>query len=217
VKQITKHIIKNSLKRILLYRASILQLRNMGVNKVFSYVLGQETGSSSAQVRKDFSEYKIKGKQRGGYNIDELLLAMENIFHKETDHNIILIGMGNIGTALAKYTKFVHRRINIVATFDIDPSKQSRRSEIPVYSMSRLEEIIERFQIKVAIIAVPEISAQNVCDQLIRLGIKGIVNFAPIILKTNEKVIINNVNLSDEIEAIIFYVVNEQKRININT
>jgi redox-sensing transcriptional repressor len=189
----------------------------MGVNRVFSHILGQETGASSAQVRKDFSEYRIKGKQRGGYNIDDLLLAMENIFHKETDHNIILIGMGNIGTALAKYSKFVHGRINIVATFDIDPSKQSRRSEIPVYSMSRLEEIIERFQIKVAIIAVPEISAQNVCDQLINLGIRGIVNFAPIILKADEKVIINNVNLSDEIEAVIFYVVKEQKKVELNT
>ena len=216
MKQITKNI-KNSLKRILLYRTSILQLKNMGVKRVFSHILGQETGASSAQVRKDFSEYQIRGKQRGGYDIDDLLSAMENIFHKETDHNIILVGMGNIGTALAKYSRFIHRKINIVATFDIDPSKQSRRSDIPVYSMRRLEEIIERFHIKVAIIAVPEISAQNVCDQLIKLGIKGIVNFAPIILKTDEKVIINNVNLSDEIEAVIFYVLQEKKQAEIKT
>ena len=216
MKQITKNI-KNSLKRILIYRASLQRLKNMGVNRVFSHILGLETDTSSAQVRKDFAEYQIKGKQRGGYNINELLLAMDNIFHKETDHNIIIIGMGNIGTALAKYTNYIHRRINIVATFDIDPSKQSRRSEIPVYSMSRLEEIIERFQIKVAILAVPGISAQNVCDQLIRLGIKGIVNFAPIILKTNERIIINNVNLSDEIEAVIFYVVQEQKQSQLKT
>ncbi len=215
--QFTKYHIKNSLKRILLYRASLHRLKEMGLKKVFSYLLGQETGVSSAQVRKDFSEYKIKGNQRGGYKIDNLLVDMENLFHKEDYHNIILVGMGNIGSALAKYSRFVYRKINIVATFDIDPSKQSRRSGIPVYSMNRLQEIVERFQIKVAIIAVTEVSAQNVCDQLIKLGITGIVNFAPVILKTPENVLVNNVNLSDEIEAIIYYVLKEQKKLSIKS
>ena len=206
MKQITKHVIKNSLKRIFLYLASLVRLKMMGVEKVFSYTLANETGVTSDQVRKDFSEYNIKGNKRGGYDINDLLEKMENIFHRNKDHNIVLIGMGNMGLALSKYSKFVQRNMNVVATFDIDPFKQKMRSGIPVYSMSRLKEIIDRFRVKVAIIAVPEISAQEVADELIRHGIMGIVNFAPVLLKVPPDVIINNVNLCDELESVIYYV-----------
>ena len=206
MKQITKHVIKNSLKRIFLYRACLVRLKMMGVEKVFSYTLANETGVTSDQVRKDFSEFNIKGNKRGGYEINDLLEKMEKIFHRNKDHNIVLIGMGNLGLALSKYSKFIQRNMNIVATFDIDPFKQKMRSGIPVYSMGRLKEIIDRFGVKVAILAVPEISAQEVADELIQLGIKGIVNFAPVLLKVSPDVIINNVNLCDELESVIYYV-----------
>lgn len=178
----------------------------MGVEKVFSYTLADETGVTSDQVRKDFSEFNIKGNKRGGYDINELLEKMEKLFHRNKDNNIVLIGMGNMGLALSKYGKFVQRHMNIVATFDIDPFKQKMRSGIPVYSMSRLKEIMDRFSVYVAILAVPEISAQEVADELIRHGIKGIVNFAPVLLKVPPDVIINNVNLCDELESVIYYV-----------
>jgi redox-sensing transcriptional repressor len=213
VKRITKKIIKNSLKRIFLYRACLIRLKLMGVEKVFSYTLADETGVTSDQVRKDFSEFGIKGNKRGGYDINELLEKMEKLFHRNKDNNIVLIGMGNMGLALSKYSKFVQRHMNIVATFDIDPFKQKVRSGIPVYSMSRLKEIIDRFSVKVAILAVPEISAQEVADELIRLGIMGIVNFAPVLLKVPSEVIINNVNLCDELESVIYYV-HKQMKVN---
>ncbi|MGC1390770.1 MAG: redox-sensing transcriptional repressor Rex [Bacteroidales bacterium] len=206
MKQITKNIIKNSLKRIFLYRACLIRLRLMGVEKVFSYTLANETGVTSDQVRKDFSEFGIKGNKRGGYDINDLLEKMEKLFHRNKDNNLVLIGMGNMGLALSKYSKFVQRHMNIVATFDIDPFKQKMRSGIPVYQMSRLKEIIDRFRVKVAILAVPEISAQEVTDELIRYGIIGIVNFAPVLLKVTQEVIINNVNLCDELESVIYYV-----------
>jgi redox-sensing transcriptional repressor len=183
----------------------------MGVEKVFSYTLANETGVTSEQVRKDFSEFNIKGNKRGGYEIDDLLEVMENIFHRNKDHNLVVIGMGNLGIALAKYGKFVQRNMNIVATFDIDPFKQKARAGINVYSMARLKEIIERFRVKVAILAVPEISAQEVTDELVRLGIKGIVNFAPVLLKVPADVIVNNVNLCDELESVIYYVHKQMK------
>jgi redox-sensing transcriptional repressor len=206
VKQITKYLIKNSLKRLFLYRACLIRLRLMGVEKVFSYTLANETGVTSEQVRKDFSEFGIKGNKRGGYDINDLLERMEKIFHRNKDHNLVLIGMGNLGLALSKYSKFVQRNMNIVATFDIDPFKQKQRSDIPVYSMDRLKEIVDRFRVKVSILAVPEISAQEVADELIRHGIKGIVNFTPVLLKVPQDVIINNVNLCDELESVIYYV-----------
>ena len=211
MKEITKSVIKNSLKRIFLYRACLLRLKLMGVEKVFSYTLAHETGVTSEQVRKDFSEFDIKGNKRGGYNINDLLEKMEKLFHRNKDNNIVLIGMGNLGLALSKYSKFVQRHMNIVATFDIDPFKQKMRSGIPVYSMSRLKEIIDRFKVKVAILAVPEISAQEVTDELIRHGITGIVNFAPVLLKVPPEVIINNVNLCDELESVIYYVHKQMK------
>lgn len=178
----------------------------MGVEKVFSYTLANETGVTSDQVRKDFSEFGIRGNKRGGYEINDLLDRMEKIFHRNKDHNIVLIGMGNMGLALSKYSRFVQRNMNIVATFDIDPFKQKIRSDIPVYSMNRMKEIIDRFRVKVAILAVPEISAQEVADELIRVGIKGIVNFAPVLLKMPPEVVVNNVNLCDELESVIYYV-----------
>jgi len=206
VKQITKYVIKNNLKRIFLYRACLVRLKLMGVERVFSYTLANETGVTPEQVRKDFSEFGIKGNKRGGYEINDLLEKMEKIFHKNQDHNIVLIGMGNMGLALSKYSRFVQRNMNIVATFDIDPFKQKQRSDIPVYSMNRLKEIIDRFKVNVAILAVPEISAQEVTNELVRHGIKGIVNFAPVLLKVPPDVVLNNVNLCDELESVIYYV-----------
>jgi redox-sensing transcriptional repressor len=215
VKRFTKNAIKNSLKRIFLYRACLQRLKLMGVEKVFSYTLANETGVTSDQVRKDFSEFSIKGNKRGGYDINDLLEKMEKLFHRNKDNNIVLIGMGNMGLALSKYSKFVQRHMNIVATFDIDPFKQKIRSGIPVYSMNRLEEIINRFSVKVAILAVPEISAQEVVDELIRHEIKGILNFAPALLKVPPDIIVNNVNLCDELESLIYYV-HKQVKVDIN-
>lgn len=206
MKKNTKCPLKKSLRRILLYRGSLLRLQALGIKRVYSYTLGKETGISAEQVRKDFSEYRIKGNQRGGYHVDELIREMELIFYREGSQNIIVVGMGNIGSSLANYSNFIQRNINIVATFDIDPSKQRLRSDIPVYTMERLKEIIERFNVRSAIIAVPDIAAQMVCDQLIECRIEGIINFAPVILKVPDDTIVNNIHLSDEIESVIYCV-----------
>ena len=206
VKKNTKCPLRKNLRRILLYRGSLLNLQTLGVKRVYSYTLGKETGITAEQVRKDFSEYRIKGNQRGGYYVDELIREMEKIFYKKGSQNIIVVGRGNIGSSLANYDNFVQRKINIVATFDIDPSKQRMRSEIPVYTVERLKEIIDRFSVQAAIIAVPDIVAQRVCDQLVEYGIIGIINFAPVILKVPDNIIVNNINLSDEIESVIYCV-----------
>lgn len=183
----------------------------MGVERVFSYTLANETGVTSEQVRKDFSEFSIKGNKRGGYDVDELLKVIENIFHRNKEHNLVVVGMGNLGIALSKYGKFMQRNMNIVATFDIDPFKQKARAGITVYPLGRLKEIIDRFKVRVAIISVPEISAQEVADDLIMNGIKGIINFAPVLLKVPADVVVNNVNLCDELESVIYYVHNLMK------
>jgi redox-sensing transcriptional repressor len=181
-------------------------MKRMGIKRVFSYSLGPEAGVKPEQVRKDFSEFKIRGNQRAGYEVDSLIADMERIFQQTQMSNIIIIGMGNIGQALANYTWYNQKNINIVATFDIDPSKQRKRTETVIYPLNRLNEIVLRFGVKVAIIAVPEISAQEVCSRLIEAGIKGIVNFAPVILKVPPDIVVNNVNLYDEVESVFFWV-----------
>jgi redox-sensing transcriptional repressor len=212
VKKNTKCPIKRSLRRILLYRGTLLRLQDLGVERVFSYTLGKETGIQPEQVRKDFSEYRIKGNQRGGYDVARLIEEMGKIFFHDRIQNIVVVGRGNIGASLANYSRFIQRQINIVATFDIDPAKHRLRSDIPVYDMDRLKEIIERFEVRSAIIAVPDLAAQLVCDQLVRAGIEGIINFAPIILKVPDHIIVNNVNLSDEIESVIYCVMQRPRR-----
>ncbi len=178
-----------------------------GVERVFSYTLADEAGVTPDQVRRDFSEFKIKGRKRGGYLISDLLENMENIFYRNIDHNLIIIGIGNLGLALTNYSKFIQHNMKIVAAFDIDPSKRKQKAvDIPVYSMDKLEEIISRYRVKVAIIAVPEISAREVADDLMRYGIQGIVNFAPVPLKEPPDIVINNINMGDELESVIYYV-----------
>jgi redox-sensing transcriptional repressor len=206
VKKNTKCPLRKSLRRILLYRGSLLRLQALGVKRVYSYTLGKETGISAEQVRKDFSEYRIKGNQRGGYLVDQLITEMEGIFYRNGSQNIIVMGRGNIGSSLANYSNFSQRMINIVATFDIDPSKQRIRSDVPVYTMERLKEVIDRFSVRTAILAVPDLAAQTVCDKLVEYGVEGIINFAPVILKVPDDIIVNNVNLSDEIESVIYCV-----------
>ncbi len=211
MKQVTKYVIKNNLKRLFTYRICLINFKRKGFDRVFSYNLGEEAGVTAEQVRKDFSEFNIRGNKKGGYSIDELLHAIDNIFKFQRNEHVILIGMGNIGRALVQYKRFILRKMIIVASFDIDPSKQSKRWGIPVLSLDQMDDIIHKFHVRTAIIAVPEISAQEICDKMVKSGIKGILNFAPIIPKVPEDVVVNNINLCDELESVIYYVDKQEK------
>lgn len=205
VKYITKHIIRNDLKRLFTYRLCLIGFKRKGFDRLYSYTLGEEAGVSADQVRKDFSNYKIKGNKKGGYKIDDLLRAIDDVIKHQDEQYMVLVGMGNIGRALVQYKTFKLRKMIIVASFDIDPSKQSKRFGVPVLPLEMLEDIIKKFHVHVAILAVPAISAQDAANRLIDLGIKGILNFAPVILKAPEDVIVNNINIGDELESVIYY------------
>ena len=192
-------------KRLLRYRMGITRLKKMGFEKVFSYTIGKETGVSAELVRKDFSQYGIKGKRRGGYDIDELLTAMEKIFGKDRVQSVIIVGMGNLGKAISFYEGFSEHKMNIVAGFDVDPSKYSKKFHIPIYPLENLEDVIEAFHVSVAILSVPEIAAQETADILVENGIKGILNLAPVLLKVPEDVTVNNVNLMVELERLMYH------------
>ena len=195
----------NILKRFLHYRQCLIIFQRHGFRKVFSYSLGKEAGATAEQVRKDFSFFSIKGSRRGGYDIDYLLNSINDIFKQNSERSVILVGIGNIGQALIDYQGFKENKINIVAGFDLDPSKCIKRFAIPVYPPDMIPEIVIRFGVKTAIIAVPEISGQEICDILVSAGIKGILNFSPILLKVPDDVIVNYINLGIELETLFFY------------
>jgi len=197
-------LVRSDIKRLLEYKLCLLRFKELGVSTIFSYNLGEVAGVTAVQVRKDFSVYGIKGKKRGGYNIDELLEAL-NIIFGSASKNIIIVGMGNIGKALSQYNeRFIKKNLHIVAGFDIDPSKQNKSYGIPIYPFEKLKEVIQNEKVGTAIIAVPFQTAQDVCNILIASGIKGILNFAPVILKVPDDVVIDNINLSNKLEGIIY-------------
>lgn len=197
-------VVKSNIKRLLKYKLCLFRFKELGFEQVYSYSLGRAAGVSAVQVRKDFSKFGIKGNRRGGYNIEDLLKKMNELFGSE-QKNIVVVGMGNIGKALAQYNpRFLNKNLNIIAGFDIDPAKQKKIYNIPVYPLKKLPELVKSHQIKTAIIAVPAHMAQDICNILINHGILGILNFSPIILQVPEHVFINDINLSHELESIIY-------------
>jgi len=197
-------LVRSDIKRLLEYKLCLLRFKELGVSTIFSHNLGEVAGVTAVQVRKDFSVYGIKGKKRGGYNIDELLEALNMIFGSSSK-NIVIVGMGNIGKALSQYNeRFIKKNLHIVAGFDIDPAKQNKSYGIPIHSLEKLKEVVQREKVSTAIIAVPFQIAQEVCNILIASGIRGILNFAPVILKVPEEVVIDNINLSNKLEGIIY-------------
>ena len=120
-------VLSKNVNRLLRYRSVLIKMQDLGFETVYSYNLGKEAGVSPEQVRKDFSQFSIKGKKKGGYNINELLFTINNIFRKDEVQHVILVGLGNIGTAIQQYRGFKNRMIQIVASFDIDPSKTRKK------------------------------------------------------------------------------------------
>ena len=192
-------------KRLLTYRLSLLHLKEIGLDIVYSHIISAETGYSSAIIRKDFSKLKIQGKRRGGYSIDNILESISLYFGESKLNEVILIGAGNIGQAIIHYKDFKKYNIRIAAAFDVDPAKQRKKLDVPVYPPDHCFDFVRKHKIISAIIAVPSFSAQNVCDQLIYCGIKGILNFAPVNLKTPDDVFVSNVSLTGELQQVIYH------------
>ena len=196
--------------RVTRYYRALNRLRAIGLEKVFAHNLADAAGVSAAIVRKDFSLLEIHGQKRGGYEIQELIEIIGHILGKGESQNVIVIGCGRIGKALMHYQGFEPDGIKVVAGFDTDPVVYSDPSHpIPVYPLSRLEEVIKVYNVKVAIITVPESNAQDCYMNLLDAGITGVLNFSPITLKpqkTRQGIIpvVHNINIGLELEQIFY-------------
>ncbi|MGD0785755.1 MAG: redox-sensing transcriptional repressor Rex [Sedimentisphaerales bacterium] len=198
---------RSRILRLSRYKNASLRLKSLNFVKVFSDNLADATGVTASQVRKDFSIFGISGNRRGGYQIDELLTQLNKVLGKDKLQKFIVVGVGNMGRALINYPGFVKSEIKIVAGFDLDPSKYNRKADAPVFPMDELAGYVKTNEVELGIIAVPDFAAQEVFDKLIQAGVKGVLNFAPIRLRSeNTDVVVHNLNLETEIENLIYFV-----------
>ena len=199
---------KKMVSRLSHYRKAILRLKELGFEKVFSETLGEEIGVTAAQVRKDFSIFGISGNKRGGYPIAITLEKLKHILGKDRLHKVIVVGTGNLGTALIQYKALEKEGVKIVAGFDIDPAKINKKASVPIFHLKELRKFVKMHHIKIGIIAVPDVAAQQVCDEILASGIKGILNFTTMRFKGAEDAFINNVYLQFELENVIYFINN---------
>ena len=192
--------------RLSRYRNALLKLKSLGFVRIFSENLADATSVTAAQVRKDFSIFGVRGNRRGGYQVDQLIIQLNEILGKDKIHSFILIGAGNLGRALLHYEGFEKNSIKVVAGFDTDPAKVDRDAETPILPLEELDGFIKDNKIEFGIITVPDYAAQQVSQLMILAGIKGILNFAPMRLKVPEDCVISNMNLETELENIIYFV-----------
>lgn len=192
--------------RLSRYKNALKRLKALGFVKVFSGNLADAAGVTSSQVRKDFSLFGISGNRRGGYKVDELIDKIRDILGKNEIQKVVIVGVGNIGNALLRYKGFEAGGIKIVAGFDIDPTKIQTRSDVPILPMEDFATFVKQNDIKIGILAVPDVAAHHVSEIMIAAGIKGILNFAPIQLRGAADVIISNINLEVELENLIYFV-----------
>ncbi len=197
---------KNCIIRLSRYRNALVRFKALGFIKIFSDYLADAVDGTSAQVRKDFSLFGISGNKRGGYQIDALIGKLNIILGKNEIEKVVLVGAGQLGSALIRYKSFEKEGIKIVAAFDIDPAKINAKASTPVLRIDELTKYIQKNAIRIAILSVPDIAAQQTLDILIKAGIKGVLNFAPIAIKGSNDCIINNVNLAVELENLIYFV-----------
>jgi redox-sensing transcriptional repressor len=197
---------KNCILRLSRYKNELFRFKELGFIKIFSEYLAEAVGVTSAQVRKDFSLFGISGNKRGGYNIDALIDKLNSIFGKNQTQKVIVMGAGNLGSALLKYKNFEKQGIKIEAAFDLDPAKCSQKAGVPVFQLSDMESFVKKNDIRIAILCVPEVAAQSTIDLMAKAGIKGVLNFSPIQLKAPEQCIVTNVNVEVELENLIYFV-----------
>lgn len=149
------------------------------------------------QVRKDISFIRYSGKPKVGYHIASLLDELNHLFGTVNSTKVVLVGVGLLGQALAKYKGFEPYGMEIIALFDQDPEKIGKlMDELMVLPLKDMSRIVKRFKAEIGIICVPKESAQQVADEMIQAGIKAIWNFAPTVLKVPEEVIVADENMS---------------------
>jgi len=195
-----------TIHRLSVYTRCLLQLEEDGVKTISSQEMADRFNLNSAQVRKDLAYFGEFGVRGIGYYVAGLKAELQRILGLDRQWPVVLVGFGNLGSALFHYKGFGRQGFRIVAIVDDDPAKVAREvdSVSVVHSRDMAREVKSR-GIQIAIVAVPGEAAQEVSDKLVTAGIRAILNFAPARLKVPREVRLKNVDLSIELETLSFY------------
>jgi redox-sensing transcriptional repressor len=192
--------------RLPIYLRALQHLSDRGVQTTSSQELGGIVGISAAQIRKDISQFGEFGKQGTGYSIPFLVEKLRHILNVDRVWEVAIVGMGDVGHALANYNGFADRGFHVEMVFDSDASKiGSTVGEYEVLDAASMPEKIKQHRIKVAMIAVPAAQAQEVADQLVKAGVKAILNYAPTSLTVPEDVHVQYVDPVTHLQRMTYY------------
>lgn len=204
-----KRIAESTVRRLSLYLSFLEGNERQGVKTISSDELAQLGGTTSAQVRKDLSLFGSFGKRGLGYSVPELSEKLREILGLGKQWRVCIIGAGKIGAALARYHGFAERGFNVTAVYDSDPAKIGKRFEtLIVRPISDLEKDASRHDFDIAVVATPAEATPAVVKQVVRSGIKAILNFAPVQISVPADVTVRTVNMAMELEGLSFALAN---------
>ena len=195
-----------TIRRLSIYTRCLLQLEEDGVKTVSSQELAERFNLNSAQVRKDLAYFGEFGVRGIGYYVAGLKAELQRILGLDREWAVVLVGFGNLGSALFHYKGFTRQGFKVVAIVDENPAKVGREVErVPVIASRDMAREVKARGIQIAILAVPVEAAQAVTDELVAAGIRAVLNFAPTRLRVPRDVRLKNVDLSIELETLSFY------------
>ena len=192
--------------RLPIYLLALQHMEQEGRQVTSSQELGERLGISSAQIRKDLSQFGEFGKQGTGYNIAYLADQLRKILKLDRVWDVAVVGAGDIGHAVAGYGGFTDRGFRVVMLFDNDPEKIGKKvHNFVIQDYAKLDELIQQEGIKVAMITTPAAAAQEVGEKLVKCGVKAIVNYAPITLHLPEEVHVEYIDPLVHLQRMAYY------------
>lgn len=192
--------------RLPVYLRALQQLAEKGIMTTSSQELGEIIGISAAQIRKDISQFGEFGKQGTGYSIPFLIERLRNILKVDRVWEVVIVGMGDIGHALARYNGFANRGFHIHMVFDNDPQKIGQKvGDYEIFDTATLIEKVKQNKIKIAMLTAPASSAQDITDLLVKAGIKAILNYAPISLNVPGGVRVQYIDPVTHLQRMTYY------------
>jgi redox-sensing transcriptional repressor len=192
--------------RLPLYHRSLMGFADRGVATVSSEELAAAAGVNSAKLRKDLSHLGSYGTRGVGYDVDYLVYQVARELGLTQDWPVVIVGVGNLGHALANYGGFTSKGFRIAALVDSDPARWGELvNGLAVQPLARLEEIVDEADVSIAVLATPASAAQEVCDRLVAAGVTSILNFAPVPLAVPDGVDVRKVDLASELQILAFH------------
>lgn len=208
----TSSISDLTIARLSIYLRCVDRLVELGVDTVSSQELARRFNLNSAQIRKDLAYFGEFGVRGVGYNVRELRQYIVEILGLDRERRLVIVGAGNLGTALCHYSGFSGGSFLVVGVLDSDPNRigDPTPAGLLVEDASRLSEIVRQRNVEIGVITTPPGPAQEVCDQMVAAGVATILNFAPIRVKAPDEVLVKTVDLKVHLEELSFHIANAQ-------